>query len=252
MAGDAFMKTPTGSLKWSSLALAVLVPLWLLLIVPDASAQRSRGSGGGGGSAGGTASGGGGSSGGGRSSGGVAVPRGSTSGSSGSSGGSSAQGSSGRDRGGRSGVGVAVPRTQPLYGGRGGTRPHRVFVPWGFGGLGLYSGYYGAYYGGYYDPWFDPWYGGYGYYNTPPQGFAYGADASLRLKVTPNDAEVYVDGYYVGIVDDFDGIFQRLRVDAGPHRIDIRAPGHETLSFEVQLEPDQTITYRGDMKKGLE
>jgi len=29
---------------------------------------------------------------------------------------------------------------------------------------------------------------------------------ALRLKVKPVDATVYVDGYYVGVVDDFDGI----------------------------------------------
>jgi hypothetical protein len=32
---------------------------------------------------------------------------------------------------------------------------------------------------------------------------------------TPRDAEVYVDGYYAGTVDDFDGTFQRLHIDTG-------------------------------------
>jgi len=41
------------------------------------------------------------------------------------------------------------------------------------------------------------------------------ADASVRLDVSPRDAEVYVDGYYAGVVDDFDGILQRLRVEPG-------------------------------------
>src|SRR6185312_3885852 len=36
--------------------------------------------------------------------------------------------------------------------------------------------------------------------------------SAVRIEVSPNDAEVYVDGYYAGIVDDFDGVFQRLRV----------------------------------------
>ena len=34
--------------------------------------------------------------------------------------------------------------------------------------------------------------------------------ASARLEVKPRDAQVYVDGYYVGVVDEFDGVFQRL------------------------------------------
>ncbi len=35
---------------------------------------------------------------------------------------------------------------------------------------------------------------------------------------------MYVDGYYVGRVDDFDGLFQRLHLASGPHRLEIRAP----------------------------
>src|SRR3954463_15414026 len=42
---------------------------------------------------------------------------------------------------------------------------------------------------------------------------------ALRLIVKPNDAKVYVDGYYAGIVDDFDGVFQRLHVPAGQHEV---------------------------------
>ena len=60
---------------------------------------------------------------------------------------------------------------------------------------------------------------------------------------------MFVDGYYVGLVDDFDGIFQKLNIEAGPHRIEIRAPGYETLSFEVRLVPDHTTTYTGELKK---
>ena len=46
---------------------------------------------------------------------------------------------------------------------------------------------------------------------------AYDTHASIRLLVEPREAEVYVDGYYAGVVDDFDGIFQRLRVTPGRH-----------------------------------
>ena len=48
---------------------------------------------------------------------------------------------------------------------------------------------------------------------------------ALRLKVKPVEASVYVDGYYVGVVDDFDGVFQRLRLEPGPHHLEIRAAG---------------------------
>ena len=43
----------------------------------------------------------------------------------------------------------------------------------------------------------------------------------MRFDVKPNDASVYVDGYYAGVVDDFDGAFQRLRTAPGGHEIEL-------------------------------
>ena len=60
---------------------------------------------------------------------------------------------------------------------------------------------------------------------------------------------MYVDGYYVGIIDDFDGIFQRLHLDSGPHRIEVRAAGFESLTFEVRITPEHTTAYQGELKK---
>ncbi len=161
-----------------------------------------------------------------------------------------------RPRDGRPTVGTAVPR---------GSVPRRVTVappvryyrgysPWGFGGVG-----FGSYYGSFYDPYvfydpYSPWYGSYGRYGGygyPPYGYgypsvySYPADGELRLKIRPRDAQVFVDGYYVGIVDDFDGVFQRLHLPSGPHRIEVRAPGYEPLTFDVQIRFDETTKYRG-------
>ena len=171
-----------------------------------------------------------------------------------------------RPREGRPIVGTAVERTgpPPVPGGhnnRGGYDPggyyYGGYYPYGYSGLG-----FGSYYG-YYDPWFDAFYGrfgggyggyGYGYpgYGDPSQYNSTsmpGEEGSLRLKIKPRDAAVYVDGYYVGIVDDFDGAFQRMHIDAGPHRIEVRAPGYETLTFEVRVVPDRSTTYAGELKK---
>ena len=65
----------------------------------------------------------------------------------------------------------------------------------------------------------------------------------------PNDAGVYVDGFYVGIVDDFDNSFQRLKLDRGPHRIEIRLSNYQSLSVDVMIQEDFTITYRGELAK---
>jgi hypothetical protein len=104
----------------------------------------------------------------------------------------------------------------------------------GFGGLGF----------GYYDPWGG---GDAGYYR--PYGYGAGSnyEGSLRLRVEPRDASVLVDGYYVGTVDDFDGVFQRLYVEAGPHRIELRAPGYEPLTFDVRPDPGRVATYTGEL-----
>src|SRR6185295_4928032 len=102
--------------------------------------------------------------------------------------------------------------------------------------------------GGYYpyaNPfWFgDPWYGyGYGYPWRPYGPFGYGfAEASVRVEVTPRDAEVYVDGYYAGTVDDFDGAFQRLHVAPGEHEIEVYKEGFRPFRQKVYLTPDNTF-----------
>jgi hypothetical protein len=127
------------------------------------------------------------------------------------------------------------------------------FYGYGYGGFGLGSFYYDPFWWGY-----SPWYGsGYGYgYGYGGYNYRQSADqltGEVKLKVRPKEAEVYVDGFFVGIVDDFDGAFQHLTLKAAePHRIEIRRPGYETLGFEVKVEPDQTVTYRGEMQKALQ
>jgi hypothetical protein len=110
------------------------------------------------------------------------------------------------------------------------------YYPWGYGGFGV-----GGYYGGYYDPWY---YGGY-----QPYYRGYDYEGRLRLKVKPEHAEVFVDGYFAGLVDDFDGVFQRLHIEPGPHRIEIRADGYEPLVFEIRTLPYRTITYTGELRR---
>jgi PEGA domain-containing protein len=171
------------------------------------------------------------------------------------------QSSGARPREGRPAVGTAVPRGSvsgprppiyvqpvyhyPYYGG---------YWPWGFGGIGFGS-YYGAYFGGFWGPYY-PWYGGYpwfgsgyygGYYGYPAS-YTYGFEGSVRLKVKPRNAQVFVDGYYVGVVDEFDGVMQRLHLESGPHRLEVRADGYETMTFDVRVRFDDTTTLEGQLK----
>jgi len=74
-------------------------------------------------------------------------------------------------------------------------------------------------------------------------------DASIRLDVTPRDAEVYVDGYYAGIVDDFDGMLQRLRVEPGQHEITIYRDGYRGVHQRVYLTRNRTFKIKQKMEK---
>lgn len=147
----------------------------------------------------------------------------------------------------------AVPRAysgygaQPYYGGRTyGYAAPRIVRP-EFGAIIPYRPYVyrpsiriGVYYGydGYYPYGYTP-----DYYFNPIPGHLYGG---LRITGAPRDAQVFADGYYVGIVDDFDGIFQHLNLEAGPHHIEINEPGLQPVAFDVNIAPGHTETFRAD------
>jgi len=183
-----------------------------------------------------------------------------------------------RPRDGRHQVGTATERTGPPYNGDGhyGGYPGYSYYP-SYIYDPFYSFYYSPYYNGY--GYWNPWGYGYGlgYFSYDPYlfgglgspgyygGGAYGGGqessgggsyvqryhgaGSLRLKIKPSNAQVYIDGYYVGVVESFDGMFQKLDVDGGPHRVELRAEGYETTDFEVVVTPGDTVTYKGDMKR---
>jgi len=155
--------------------------------------------------------------------------------------------------------------------------PYYYGSPYGFGAYYSYGypyyGYgYGYPYGAYgYGPWFpgygfglgyfyDPFmfsggyspydsYGSGGYGQGSSGGYSHsGQTGQLRLKVKPENGQVYVDGYYVGEVDSFDGTFQRLPIEAGSHRVEIRAAGYQTVVFDVMVAAGETVTYKGELK----
>ena len=142
---------------------------------------------------------------------------------------------------GRRAVRVARPRTtvavgvgvRPYY--RSYYRPYYYYDPFFFGSF-------------YYSPFYYPgdryYYGQYPYYG---RGY-YDTSASLRLQVSPRQTEVYIDGYYAGTVDDFDGVFQRLHVDSGEHDLQLYLPGHRSFSEKVYLQPYNTFRVRHTME----
>ncbi len=85
-----------------------------------------------------------------------------------------------------------------------------------------YRGYPGFGFGFAYDPyWYGPGWAEYGY--AYPYVVPTGDTGGLRLEIAPKTAEVFVDGYYAGVVDDFNGHFQHLDMTPGGHRISAAA-----------------------------
>ena len=73
------------------------------------------------------------------------------------------------------------------------------------------------------------------------------ATGLLRLAVTPSSAQVFVDSYYAGTVDDVNA--QRvLELEAGPHRLELRAAQYQTLTVDIRITALETMTYRGALE----
>jgi hypothetical protein len=68
--------------------------------------------------------------------------------------------------------------------------------------------------------------------------------ARLILDIHPPTAQLFADGYYIGIPEDFRFEDGGAVLEPGPHRIDIIARGHEPVSFDVNLTRGQSATFR--------
>jgi hypothetical protein len=183
-----------------------------------------------------------------------------------------------RDSSGRPIIGTAGSRMLgtvtglpgPLFG------PWGRYFPWystGFGwgyGFAQFNPSYGSA-GLLWGPWYDPFYYdplnpfGYGY-----SGFLYGPPAgstidrggsarepvthetgSIRLKVSPGTAQVYIDGVLAGVASEFDGLFgHHLVLGSGSHQLELRADGYENYHETVSVEVGKTLTERLSLKQG--
>ena len=74
--------------------------------------------------------------------------------------------------------------------------------------------------------------------------------AAVKLSVSPNRAAVFVDGVFVGHVDEFDGPGQAMLIAPGKHKIIISLPGYQSFESEVTLAPQQQFQLKTDLRKG--
>jgi hypothetical protein len=124
-------------------------------------------------------------------------------------------------------------------------------------GFGLWIGftvpYPWSYFGDYrprvYGYYNDGYYGG-SYYNDGYYGAAPGLQyyGGLSFDIQPSDADLWVDGEYVGMVETFTPYGEPLTLLPGVHRIAIVRQGFRTMEWDVTVEPGLVIPYRGVME----
>lgn len=140
---------------------------------------------------------------------------------------------------------VAVARAyRPIY-----IRPSfyggRFAAPWyGYWGPG-WGNFYGPAWGGFYGPYW-------GGFNGPYWGgasFVGSSFGSVRVQVQPRHAEVFVDGYFAGHVDDFDGAFQRLNLGPGEHEVQVFLDGYRTVRERLYVLPGRSYRIRSSLER---
>lgn len=142
------------------------------------------------------------------------------------------------------------------------------------GWYGRGGGYYGGWYGGYYSPyhryyywgpyfgwgWWGGWWGGdyYGYYpgyNQPRYyddryGRYYATSGALDIDVSPGKTEVWIDGRYVGIADNFDGFPQYLWLDKGVYDLVLYREGYQTIARQITVHAGSVVSIDDRMQRG--
>jgi len=128
---------------------------------------------------------------------------------------------------------------------------HVAYNPWVYGGAWSWSRYR------WHDPFlFDP----YGYVGVPyywPSSSTgwdddrdQGAPAgSVRLRVTPGHARVYVNGALAGVASEFAGLTDHLTLPAGTHEVELRADGYASYTSQIEVRDGRTRTERVNLKK---
>jgi len=105
-----------------------------------------------------------------------------------------------------------------------------------------------AYWNWYGAPYWYPYYRPY-YYRPYGSGYYYGY-GEIRLEIKPKTAKVYVDGDYVGILDDFDSWHQRLDIEPGKHRIVVRESGFAPYVETIRVLPGRNYHIKQQMQPG--
>ena len=171
----------------------------------------------------------------------------------------------------------------PLYSRPYYSRPYYTFRPRMSLGFGLWLGYPVDYYGspyGYAYPSPDPYAydvaPSYGYpaapyrspnspstnypsANYPSQQHApsagvqrngsQAAPGGISFQITPDNAEIFVDGTFVGTAGEFRPDAQPLDLTNGRHHVEVRASGYRTMTFDADVRGGQVLPYQGTLQR---
>jgi hypothetical protein len=80
-----------------------------------------------------------------------------------------------------------------------------------------------------------------------PQTSPSSSRGTLRLEIGPATAQLYVDGFYAGTVEEANRAQAGLSLPAGWHRLEIRAPGYVTPAINVTIEANRMVSYHGEL-----
>ena len=93
---------------------------------------------------------------------------------------------------------------------------------------------------------------GYPQSGYPPQGSIRPSQPNtggVSFEIQPSDAQVYVDGRYVGTVGQFSPMSQPLGLTAGRHHIQITAPGYRTMELDADIVSGEVLPYQGTLER---
>ncbi len=115
---------------------------------------------------------------------------------------------------------------------------------WGWGGNWGWAPYWSTWW------WGGPW-GGTSAYISPGSvevGVRPGRYAIVKTDVSPEEAQVYLDGKYVGSADDFDGVPDFLYLGPGTYHLEFRLPNYQTYATDLEVTRGQQVRVEEELK----
>jgi len=80
-------------------------------------------------------------------------------------------------------------------------------------------------------------------------GAAAATSGGVSFEIDPPTASVFIDGKYMGTGADFGPNVQPLGVTPGRHRVEIRAEGYESMSFDADVAAGEVTPYKASLRR---